>query len=77
MKELSFRLLRSLPFFPVLFLPATAWPCAVCFGGKGMPMGFYRGFFIAAIVTLAVTFGLIGAIIRTVLKIEKHRAAHS
>ncbi|MDE1976535.1 MAG: hypothetical protein KGL04_07110 [Elusimicrobia bacterium] len=60
-----------------LFLPAMAWPCAVCFGGKGMPMGFYRGFFIAVVVTLAITFTLIGAIVRTVLKIEKRREAQS
>ncbi len=58
-----------------LCLPAMAWPCAVCFGGKGVPVGFYRGFFIAAIVTLAITFTLIGAIVRTILKIEKHREA--
>jgi len=77
MKELPFRLLRFLPFLSVLFLPATAWPCAVCFGGKGMPTGFYRGFFIAVIVTLIITFSLIGALVRTIMQVEKHRAANS
>ena len=60
-----------------LFLPAMAWPCAVCFGGKGLSVGFYRGFFIAAAITLTITFGLIGAIVRAILKIEKHREAQS
>jgi len=61
----------------ILFIPAMGWPCAVCFGGKGMPMGFFRGFCVAVIITLVITFSLIGALVRAIMKIEKHRAAHS
>ncbi|MHB2025256.1 MAG: hypothetical protein ACYCPQ_01255 [Elusimicrobiota bacterium] len=47
----------------------------MCFGAGGSA-GFYRGFYIAAIATLIITFSIVGALAALVIKIERKREAN-
>ena len=65
MRASSLRLLLAV-------LPRGAEACAVCFG-QGDNKGLVKGLYLGGALLLACTFGLLGAMVYAIMRLEKAR----